>query len=242
MVPVYRARGPAVLNVPDTGWRNLDGAAGAAHRVSVGSADLTFGRSSSFTSQQTRTRRTAMTATHTTVDSPLGELTLVAEDGRLTGVYFPHHWYKPDPASFGPRTDTGFEEAKAQLAEYFAGDRTRFDLPVEARGDKFQRRVWDLIEAVPYGQTVTSGDLARGAGHAQGRRRGRRAQPPQRGRAVPPRGRQGRPAHRLRRRAGAQEVPARPGRGIRKAVLVNLPSADSTWEYVGSREEDEKAL
>jgi len=105
-----------------------------------------------------------MTATHTITDSPLGELTLVAEDGRLTGVYFPHHWYKPDPASFGPRTDTGFDEAKAQLAEYFAGDRTRFDLPAQARGDKFQRRVWDLIGAVPYGQTVTYGDLAREVG------------------------------------------------------------------------------
>jgi methylated-DNA-[protein]-cysteine S-methyltransferase len=101
-----------------------------------------------------------MTASHTTVDSPLGELTLVAEDGRLTGVYFPHHWYKPDPASFGPRADTGFEEAKAQLAEYFAGDRTRFDLPVEPRGDAFQAQVWDLIAAIPYGQTVTYGDLA----------------------------------------------------------------------------------
>jgi methylated-DNA-[protein]-cysteine S-methyltransferase len=105
-----------------------------------------------------------MTASHTTVDSPLGELTLVAEDGRLTGVYFPHHWYKPDPASFGPRTDTGFEEAKAQLAEYFAGDRIRFDLAVEPRGDAFQAQVWDLIAAIPYGQTVTYGDLARKIG------------------------------------------------------------------------------
>jgi methylated-DNA-[protein]-cysteine S-methyltransferase len=105
-----------------------------------------------------------MTASHTTIDSPLGELTLVAEDGRLTGVYFPHHWYKPDPASFGPRADTGFEEAKAQLAEYFAGDRTRFDLPVEPCGDAFQAQVWDLIAAIPYGQTVTYGDLAQQVG------------------------------------------------------------------------------
>ena len=108
----------------------------------------------------------------------IGELTLVAEDGRLTGVYFPHHWYKPDPATFGPRAGTGFEDAKAQLAEYFAGDRDRFDLAVEPRGDEFQRRVWDLIAAIPYGRTVTYGDLARevgGPAHAQGRRRGRGA-------------------------------------------------------------------
>ncbi len=107
-----------------------------------------------------------MTASHTTIDSPLGELTLVAEDGRLTGVYFPHHWYQPDPETFGPRADTGFEEAKAQFAEYFAGDRTRFDLTVEPQGDEFQRRVWDLISAIPYGQTVTYGDLARDVGGA----------------------------------------------------------------------------
>jgi methylated-DNA-[protein]-cysteine S-methyltransferase len=107
-----------------------------------------------------------MTASHTTVDSPLGELTLVAEDGRLTGVYFPHHWYKPDPASFGPRADTGFEEVKAQLAEYFAGDRTRFDLATEPQCDAFQHRVWALIGAIPYGHTVSYGDLAREAGGA----------------------------------------------------------------------------
>jgi methylated-DNA-[protein]-cysteine S-methyltransferase len=105
-----------------------------------------------------------MTASHTTVDSPIGELTLVAEDGILTGVYFPHHWYKPDPATFGPRADAGFEDAAAQLAEYFAGDRVRFDLAVEPRGDEFQRRVWDLIEAIPYGHTVTYGDLASDVG------------------------------------------------------------------------------
>ena len=105
-----------------------------------------------------------MTATHTTVDSPLGELTLVAEDGRLTGVYFPHHWYRPAPDRFGPPADTGFEDAAAQLAEYFAGDRTRFDLPLEPRGDAFQAQVWDLIAAIPYGQTVSYGDLARELG------------------------------------------------------------------------------
>jgi methylated-DNA-[protein]-cysteine S-methyltransferase len=105
-----------------------------------------------------------MTASHTTVDSPLGELTLVAEEGSLTGVYFPHHWYAPDPDTFGPRAGTGFEDATAQLAEYFAGDRTRFDLVVDPRGDEFQRRVWDLIAAIPYGETVTYGDLAREVG------------------------------------------------------------------------------
>ncbi|MGH3408160.1 MAG: methylated-DNA--[protein]-cysteine S-methyltransferase, partial [Streptosporangiaceae bacterium] len=98
---------------------------------------------------------------HTTFDSPIGQLTLVADAGRLTGLYFPHHWYQPDPATFGIRSDQELGEAKRQLAEYFAGERDRFDLPVDARVDEFQRRVWDLVSRIPYGQTTTYGDLAR---------------------------------------------------------------------------------
>jgi len=105
-----------------------------------------------------------MAATHTTVGSPVGELTLVADDGKLTGVYFPHHWYRPDPATFGPVTGTGFDEARRQLAEYFAGDRERFELPLAARSDDFQHRVWDLIDRIGYGQTVSYGELARELG------------------------------------------------------------------------------
>jgi methylated-DNA-[protein]-cysteine S-methyltransferase len=105
-----------------------------------------------------------MSVTHTTIDSPVGELTLVARDGSLTGVYFPHHWYRPDPATFGDRDDAGFGEAECQLAEYFAGDRERFDLPLGPCGDAFQHRVWELINRIPYGQTATYGDLAKELG------------------------------------------------------------------------------
>jgi methylated-DNA-[protein]-cysteine S-methyltransferase len=98
--------------------------------------------------------------TTTIIDSPVGELTLVADDGGLTGLYFPHHWYRPDPATFGRPADAGFGEVKSQLTEYFAGERQRFDLRLNARGDDFQRRVWELIGDIPYGQTATYGDLA----------------------------------------------------------------------------------
>jgi methylated-DNA-[protein]-cysteine S-methyltransferase len=103
---------------------------------------------------------TTSTTVNTIVDSPIGELTLVADDGRLTGVYFPHHWYRPDAATFGRPSEAGFGEARRQLAEYFAGEREHFDLPLDARGDEFQRRVWDRIAHIPYGQTVTYGELA----------------------------------------------------------------------------------
>jgi methylated-DNA-[protein]-cysteine S-methyltransferase len=102
--------------------------------------------------------------TTTTMDSPVGELTLVADDGGLTGVYFPHHWYRPDPATFGRPADAGFGEVKTQLTEYFAGERQRFDLRLNARGDDFQPHVWELIGDIPYGQTATYGDLARELG------------------------------------------------------------------------------
>ena len=101
-----------------------------------------------------------MPVTHTTASSPVGELTLVAEDGKLTGVYFPHHWYRPGPVTFGSRAEGGFGEAKRQLAEYFAGDRQRFGLPLGPQGDAFQQRVWELISRIPYGQTASYSDLA----------------------------------------------------------------------------------
>ena len=107
---------------------------------------------------------TESTVTHTTVGSPIGELTLVSDRGTLTGLYFPHHWYRPDPATWGPRSEHGFGEARRQLAEYFAGQRERFDLPTDARGDEFQRRVWALIDRIPYGTTTTYGELARELG------------------------------------------------------------------------------
>jgi methylated-DNA-[protein]-cysteine S-methyltransferase len=102
---------------------------------------------------------------HTITESPLGELTLVADDdGRLTGVYFRHHWYKPDQETFGPRAGDGFADVKEQLAEYFAGTRQTFELPVEPGGGAFQNQVWGLIGDIPYGQTATYGDLAREVG------------------------------------------------------------------------------
>jgi methylated-DNA-[protein]-cysteine S-methyltransferase len=101
-----------------------------------------------------------MTCVHTVFESPLGELTLVAEDGALSALYFPAHKRLPDAAAFGARTEDGFGEAKRQLGEYFAGERTRFSLPLAPRGDPFQLKVWALLQQIPYGQTRTYGALA----------------------------------------------------------------------------------
>lgn len=105
-----------------------------------------------------------MTATHTKIDSPIGELTLVARDEVLSGIYFPGHWHMPAPEVFGTRSARGFERARQQLGEYFAGERTEFELTTAIAGDEFQRRVWERIDRIPYGQTTTYGEIAQELG------------------------------------------------------------------------------
>jgi methylated-DNA-[protein]-cysteine S-methyltransferase len=101
-----------------------------------------------------------MHTTHTIIDSPLGDLTLVAHDGALAGVYFTDHARRPSAAMFGARNTAGFEATVQQLGEYFRGDRTEFDLPLAPRGGEFQLRVWNMLRRIPYGQTRTYGQLA----------------------------------------------------------------------------------
>ena len=100
------------------------------------------------------------TTWHTIVETTLGDLTLVRDKSGLRGLYFPHHWYRPNPATFGPRLDDGFEPEVRQLADYLAGGRRHFDLALAAVGDSLQLAVWDLVAQIPYGETSTYGDLA----------------------------------------------------------------------------------
>jgi methylated-DNA-[protein]-cysteine S-methyltransferase len=105
-----------------------------------------------------------MSITHTRIATPLAELTLVADEGVLCGVYYPGHWTRPDRATFGESSSQGFAEVERQLREYLAGSRTVFELPTRAVGDDFQRRVWERVAAIPYGQTTTYGEIARDLG------------------------------------------------------------------------------
>jgi methylated-DNA-[protein]-cysteine S-methyltransferase len=109
-------------------------------------------------------------AAHTTIETSLGDLTVVVRGETVTGVYFPHHWHLPDRGGFGPyrAAEPGdlFDDVRRQLAEYLAGERRDFDLPVDATGSAFQRQVWDRLGQIPYGTTVSYGELAKefGAG------------------------------------------------------------------------------
>lgn len=101
---------------------------------------------------------------HAVVDSPVGELTLVARDGALSGLYMTGQRYRPAEENFGARDDTSLREVAHQLAEYFAGTRTTFDVPLDLAGTPFQRAVWSALCEIPYGETVSYGELAAGLG------------------------------------------------------------------------------
>jgi methylated-DNA-[protein]-cysteine S-methyltransferase len=113
-----------------------------------------------------------MSNRHAIVSTQLGDLTLVAADDALIGVYFPHHWVKPDQATLGEAVSAGEDpvlaEAQRQFDEYLAGERNEFDLPVKLEGgDEFQRRVWAMLDEIPRGETTTYGELAERLGDKQ---------------------------------------------------------------------------
>lgn len=97
---------------------------------------------------------------HTVVDSPCDRLTLVASDGLLCGLYMEQQRHRPATETFGDPDAEPFTEVIHQLEEYFSGGRTRFDLPVTLFGTDFQRRVWAALREIPYGETVSYGQLA----------------------------------------------------------------------------------
>jgi methylated-DNA-[protein]-cysteine S-methyltransferase len=95
------------------------------------------------------------------IDSPLGPLTLVAADtGELSGLYMEQQRHRPPLETFGLRDDSILPEVAQQLKEYFAGERTTFDVPLKLAGTPFQQRVWEALKDIPYGEITTYGTLA----------------------------------------------------------------------------------
>ena len=110
----------------------------------------------------------------TTIPSPLGTLTLTSAGGFLTGMTMEGQKHVPAPVPAGPvpsvtlgdvEDDAWFAEVKDQLSAYFAGTLTEFDIPVKLTGSDFQRRVWRCLQDVPYGETISYGQLARRVGN-----------------------------------------------------------------------------
>lgn len=99
-------------------------------------------------------------------DTPLGPVVAVAEEGGLVHVDFVGARYERPigPDWIDDPEAPALAACREQLAEYFAGARTRFELPLAPRGSQFQQRVWREISRVPYGETITYAELARRAG------------------------------------------------------------------------------
>jgi methylated-DNA-[protein]-cysteine S-methyltransferase len=101
---------------------------------------------------------------YTTVDSPVGTLVLTGDEDALTGCYFADVEGHGDPTVGLERDDAPFAEAAAQLRDYFAGRRRRFDLPLAPRGTEFQRRVWEALRTIDYGETRSYRQIAEQVG------------------------------------------------------------------------------
>ena len=109
--------------------------------------------------------------TYDTMASPVGELVLAAEDSGLTAIRFEQNrhggderaGWTPVASASGPSVAV-LAAARAQLAAYFAGERSTFDLPLDPRGTPFQRRVWSALCDIPFGETISYAELARRVG------------------------------------------------------------------------------
>jgi len=102
-----------------------------------------------------------------TLDTPLGTLQIEATERGLCGIWFPSLSVNDGPT---PGKNRVISLAKQELNAYFAGDLTTFSVPLDWQGTRFQESVWQALLAVPYGKTVTYGDVARAIGRPRSSR------------------------------------------------------------------------
>ncbi|MES2561790.1 MAG: methylated-DNA--[protein]-cysteine S-methyltransferase [Pseudomonadota bacterium] len=100
---------------------------------------------------------------YATLPSPIGELMLISDGSAMTGLYMQNDKHAARRA-VAVRDDTQLSASLEQLRAYFAGQLQRFDLPIKAEGTPFQQRVWAALCDIPYGETISYGELARRIG------------------------------------------------------------------------------
>ena len=105
-----------------------------------------------------------MSIAYTHIDSPVGPLLLAADEHGLRGIRFARRGRAARPEA-GWREDRGpLRETMRQLERYFAGQLREFDLPLAPAGTPFQLEVWQALRRIPYGRTISYGELARRVG------------------------------------------------------------------------------
>ena len=104
------------------------------------------------------------------IDSPVGALMLVGTARTLARIHFQAGPHPLQPGKGWQPSAQAFVQVQAQLMEYFCGARRCFDLPTAPEGTSFQLRVWQALAAIPYGETVSYGELARRLGLSRGAR------------------------------------------------------------------------
>ena len=95
------------------------------------------------------------------MESPVGRLLLASDDGGLRVISFPEGKGARRPEPGWQRDPARLLAVRRQLEDYFVGARTRFDLALAPDGTPFQRAVWRALEMIPYGATVSYGELAK---------------------------------------------------------------------------------
>jgi methylated-DNA-[protein]-cysteine S-methyltransferase len=101
---------------------------------------------------------------HTVVETPVGPVTLVDQDGLLAGLHLHEERHLPAAATFGARDDAVLPQVRELLEGYFTGDIRQFDVPLAPVGTPFQSTVWAALREIPYGSTCTYGELAAAIG------------------------------------------------------------------------------
>ena len=101
-----------------------------------------------------------MTTTFRTMDSPVGTITLAGRDGVLTHLRMDDQSHAPADQSSWEPDDAAYGDAAEQLAAYFAGELTDFDVDLRLEGTPFQCEVWAALQEIPYGETWSYGQLA----------------------------------------------------------------------------------
>lgn len=113
-----------------------------------------------------------MTVYYSFLESPIQQLMLTSDGEALTGLRMIEHRHAPEMTEAWKLDNSAspFAEAKRQLAAYFNGELSEFDLPLNLQGTDFQRLIWRELQKIPFGETMSYGQMAQRIGNPNGSR------------------------------------------------------------------------